>query len=205
VFALEGAALKRYRRRVQVVFQDPFASLNPRMTVAQIVSEPWLIHRDVLPRARWRDRVVELLEQVGLGAEHARRFPDQFSGGQRQRIAIARALALESEIVICDEAVSALDVSIQAQVIELLRELRDRLGLAYLFIAHDLPVVRELADRVLVMHRGRVVEEGPTERVFRNPEAAYTRALLEASPVPDPEAQAARRASAASGATVPGG
>jgi len=198
LFALEGAALKRYRRRVQVVFQDPFASLNPRMTVEQLVSEPWWIHRDVVPRARRRDRAAELLEQVGLGAEHLRRYPHQFSGGQRQRIAIARALALEPEIVICDEAVSALDVSIQAQVIALLRELRDRLGLAYLFIAHDLPVVRDLADRVLVMHQGRVVEAGATEDVFDHPQADYTRALLAASPLPDPDAQAARREAATS-------
>ncbi len=187
VFALPPAELLRLRRQIQVVFQDPYASLNPRMTVAQIVAEPWSIHRSLLPKAKRQSRVCELLEQVGMQPEHARRYPHQFSGGQRQRIAIARALALRPELIICDEAVSALDVSIQAQVIALLAELQRSFGLAYLFIAHDLAVVRDFADRVLVMYRGQIVEQGPTERIFERPEHPYTRALLAASPVPDPD------------------
>ena len=169
------------RRRMQFVFQDPTASLNPRMTIAQIVSEPWAIHKGVLPRERWRSRVEELLVQVGLRPEHADRHPHQFSGGQRQRIAIARGLALEPDLIVCDEAVSALDVSVQAQVIDLLKQLRRDLGLAYVFIAHDLALVRDFATSVIVMYRGQIVEQGPTEAVYGNPQHAYTRRLLAAS------------------------
>jgi peptide/nickel transport system ATP-binding protein len=184
VLAMDRPRLLAYRRRVQMVFQDPYSSMNPRMSVFQIISEPWIIHPDILPRPRWRDRVMELLDLVGLRPEHADRHPHQFSGGQRQRIAIARALACDPELIVCDEAVSALDVSIQMQVIELLAELRDRLGLSYLFITHDLPIVRNFADRILVMKSGRLVEEQPTEALFRHPVEEYTRTLVNAAPKP---------------------
>jgi peptide/nickel transport system ATP-binding protein len=153
------------------------------MTIEQIISEPWAIHPDVLPRKQWSARVGELLEQVGLSAGDARRNPHQFSGGQRQRIAIARALALKPEIIVCDEAVSSLDVSIQAQVIALLKQLKEDYGLSYLFIAHNLPVVGDFADRIMVMYRGKVVEQGRTEDVFTNPQHQYTKDLLASDPV----------------------
>ncbi len=170
-----------FRRQIQVVFQDPTASLNPFMTVGQIVAEPWAIHKDVVPHAQRANRVNELLESVGLKPEHVQRYPHQFSGGQRQRIAIARALALNPSIIVCDEAVSALDVSIQAQVIELLKALRRDYGLSYLFIAHNLPVVRDFCDRVAVMYRGKIVEAGDTAALFAAPQHPYTRDLLAAS------------------------
>jgi peptide/nickel transport system ATP-binding protein len=163
------------------------------MTVFQIISEAWVIHPDILPKSQWKDRVAELLGQVGLKPEHALRNPHQFSGGQRQRIAIARALALEPDLIICDEAVSALDVSIQAQVIALLGELRDRLGIAFIFIAHDLPVVRDFADHVLVMQRGQVVEHGTVRQIFEAPRQGYTQRLLAAGLDSDPDVQAERR------------
>ncbi len=181
------------RREIQMVFQDPTQSLNPRMSVGQIIAEAFAIHPEILPRDRWATRVRELLQQVGLDASHLHRYPHQFSGGQRQRIAIARALALEPKLIICDEAVSALDVSIQAQVIALLNRLQDDLGLSYIFIAHDLPLVRDFAHRVVVMQGGRIVEQGPVRQIFEAPREAYTRALLAASLDPDPEIQAERR------------
>ncbi len=181
------------RRDIQMVFQDPTQSLNPRMTVYDIIAEAFVIHRDILPKAQWKDRVRELLDQVGLEASHMQRFPHQFSGGQRQRIAIARALALEPKLIVCDEAVSALDVSIQAQVIDLLTGLQDKLGLSYLFIAHDLPLVRDFAHRVVVMQGGRIVEQGPVAQIFDNPRMEYTRNLMAASLHPDPDVQAKRR------------
>lgn len=188
VLQMGGKDLLAYRRRVQMVFQDPFSSMNPRMSVFQIISEPWVIHPDILPKSQWRHRIKELLMLVGLTPEHADRHPHQFSGGQRQRIAIARALACDPELIICDEAVSALDVSIQMQVVGLLSELRDKLGLSYIFITHDLPIVRNLADRILVMKSGRLVEEQATEALFRNPCEPYTCTLLNASPKPKWEA-----------------
>ncbi|MDP9812212.1 peptide/nickel transport system ATP-binding protein [Rhizobium tibeticum] len=184
ILKMDGNALLSFRRKVQMVFQDPYSSMNPRMTVFEIVSEPWRIHKDILGKARWHDRVVELLGLVGLKPEHAARYPHQFSGGQRQRISIARALACEPELVVCDEAVSALDVSVQLQVINLLADLRDRLGLAYIFITHDLPIVRHFADRIIVMKNGEIVEHAMTEEIFRNPQHDYTRQLINATPKP---------------------
>ena len=184
VFAMDRAALHKFRRRVQMVFQDPFSSMNPRMDIFSIISEPWQIHPDIMERARWRARVAELLNLVGLKPEHAERFPHQFSGGQRQRIAIARALACDPELIVCDEAVSALDVSIQVQIIELLADLRDRLGLSYIFITHDLPIVRNFADRIMVMRSGKAVETQTTENIFRRPRTSYTRMLIDAAPRP---------------------
>ncbi len=185
VTALNERQLKPLRRHAQLIFQDPYASLNPRMTIAQILAEPLALH-NVVASSRRRERVGELLRLVGLDARAARRYPHEFSGGQRQRIAIARALAVEPKLIVCDEPVSALDVSIRAQVLNLLRDLQHRLGLAYMFISHDLAVVKHVADRIAVMHLGRIVEIGPSEALFANPRHPYTRALLSAIPLPAP-------------------
>jgi oligopeptide transport system ATP-binding protein len=187
VTAMEGEALRAMRRDMQIIFQDPFASLNPRHTVGGIIGEALTIHGLVKTRQEMEDKVVQLLETVGLRPEHMRRFPHEFSGGQRQRIGIARALAVEPKLIVCDEPVSALDVSIQAQVINLLEDLQEKFGLTYLFIAHDLSVVEHISDRVAVMYLGRVVEVATAEELYANPLHPYTEALLSAVPIPDPK------------------
>ncbi|MEU9346234.1 dipeptide ABC transporter ATP-binding protein [Streptomyces sp. NPDC048278] len=184
---LSGKALKAVRRNIQMIFQDPYTSLNPRMTVGDIIGEPFDIHPEVAPKGDRRKRVQELLDVVGLNPEYINRYPHQFSGGQRQRIGIARGLALNPEVIICDEPVSALDVSVQAQVINLMEGLQDEFNLSYIFIAHDLSIVRHISDRVGVMYLGRLAEIGTDEQIYEHPTHPYTQALLSAVPVPDPQ------------------
>lgn len=193
IFGLSGREMRALRRRIQMVFQDPYTSLNPRMTVGDIVGEAFEIHPEAAPKGSRRAKVQDLLDVVGLNPEHVNRYPHQFSGGQRQRIGIARALALRPDVIICDEPVSALDVSVQAQVVNLLESLQREFGLAYLFIAHDLSVVRHISDHVAVMYLGKFVEVGAESQIYTDPRHPYTQALLSAVPVPDPSKRHERR------------
>ncbi|WP_424211975.1 ABC transporter ATP-binding protein [Streptomyces sp. BI20] len=192
IAGLSPRALKAVRRNIQMVFQDPYTSLNPRMTVGDIIGEPYEIHPEVAPKGDRRRKVRELLDVVGLNPEYINRYPHQFSGGQRQRIGIARGLALRPEIIVADEPVSALDVSVQAQVVNLLEKLQDEFDLSYVFIAHDLSIVRHISDRVGVMYLGKMVEVGTDTEIYDHPTHPYTQALLSAVPVPDPEARSRR-------------
>src|SRR5215475_2130879 len=191
LLGLDADALRAFRRQAQLIFQDPYASLNPRMTVSQILGEPLALH-DLVPAEGRRARIEDLLRLVGLEPRFARRYPHEFSGGQRQRIAIARALAVEPKLIICDEPVSALDVSIRSQILNLLRDLQQRLNLAYIFVSHDLAVVKHIADRVAVMNLGTIVETAETGALFASPRHPYSRALLSAIPVPKPHAKRGR-------------
>lgn len=193
IYKLSRREMHDVRRNFQMIFQDPYASLNPRMTVEEIISEPLDVYRIYKNNKDRRTRVVELLEIVGLSEEHAMRFPHEFSGGQRQRIGIARALALNPKFIVCDEPISALDVSIQAQVVNLLKDLQEKLGLTYLFIAHDLSMVRYISDRVGVMYLGHMMELSASEELYDNPIHPYTRALLSSIPIPDPDIQRSRK------------
>ncbi|MGH3356534.1 MAG: ABC transporter ATP-binding protein [Nocardioidaceae bacterium] len=185
--SLKPGGLRRMRRNIQIVLQDPYSSLDPRMTVGDIVGEPYEIHPDAVPKKQRRKAVQDLLDVVGLNPDHINRYPHQFSGGQRQRIGIARALTLKPEVIVCDEPVSALDVSVQAQVVNLFEQLQKEFGLSYVFIAHDLSVVRHIADRVGVMYLGKIVELGNENEIYEYPTHPYTQALLSAVPVPDPQ------------------
>ncbi|GAA0613615.1 ATP-binding cassette domain-containing protein [Paenochrobactrum glaciei] len=194
VINARGEQLKRFRRDVQMVFQDPYGSLNPRMTVEELIGEGLLIHKIEPSISARRKRVGEIMEMVGLNPSDMDRYTRSFSGGQRQRIAIARALAVGPRILVCDEPVAALDVSVQAQVINLLKDMQEKLDLAIVFVAHDLAVVRHLCERIVVLHKGRIVEEGDRDAIFNHPQDEYTRSLLAAVPVPDPALGRARRA-----------
>ena len=190
---VEGESLRRLRRRMQLVFQDPYASLNPRQRILETVAEPLVVHGTVRRASQAKDRVAELLELVGLPTDVMYRYPYAFSGGQRQRVGIARALSLEPDFIVADEPVSALDVSIRAQVVNLLQDLQERLGLTYLFIAHDLSVVRHISHRIAVMYAGKIVEIGSRDQIYEDPQHPYTKALLSAVPIPDPKLEATRQ------------
>jgi oligopeptide transport system ATP-binding protein len=192
IAAFAGKALGAIRRDMQIIFQDPYASLNPRMTVGAMIGEALAIHKLAKTRSEFEDRIAQLLRLVGLDPAYMRRYPHEFSGGQRQRIGIARALAVSPKLIVCDEPVSALDVSIQAQVINLLADLQDEFGLAYLFIAHDLAVVQHISTRIAVMYLGRIVELAPAEDLYEHPRHPYAEALLSAIPIPDPQARRER-------------
>jgi len=192
IYRLKGADLKALRREMAMIFQDPYASLNPRFSIADIIAEPLDIHGIAGSSKERKRKVEELLERVGLRSEHASRYPHEFSGGQRQRIGIARALAANPKFIVCDEPISALDVSIQAQVVNLLQELQRSLGLTYLFIAHDLSMVKHISDRVAVMYLGKMVELAESSELYANPKHPYTQALLSAIPIPDPEVEASK-------------
>ena len=191
ITSLDAVHMLPIRKRMQMIFQDPYASLNPRMTVGEIVREPMIIHG--IPKSEHHDRVTHLLRLVGLNSEQAGRYPHEFSGGQRQRIGIARALAVEPELIICDEPISALDVSIQAQIVNMLEDLQKSLGLTYIFIAHDLSMVKHISTRVAVMYLGRIVELAPSDELYRNPKHPYTISLLSSIPIPDPDKSDSRR------------
>jgi len=192
IYDLDKTEMMEVRRDIQMIFQDPYASLNPRMTVGDIIGEALDIHKLAVGQAR-TDRIYELLEVVGLNSEQANRFPHEFSGGQRQRIGIARALAVDPKVIICDEPISALDVSIQAQIVNMLEALQERLGLTYLFIAHDLSMVKHISHRIAVMYLGKIVELNTSSNLYKNPAHPYTQALLSAIPIPDPDVESKRK------------
>jgi oligopeptide transport system ATP-binding protein len=192
IFDMGSKEMRELRRSMQIIFQDPYSSLNPRQTVGDIVTEAWEIHKGIVPKSEHRERAADLLQRVGLSPDAINRYPHQFSGGQRQRVGIARALTLNPDIIICDEPVSALDVSVQAQVVNLLEEIQDEFGIAFIFVAHDLSVVRHISDRVAVMYLGRIIEIGNEKDIYEQPTHPYTQALLSAVPIPNPDGRDSR-------------
>lgn len=193
IFGMSRVQLRKWRRRVQMIFQDPYGSLDPRGSVREIISEPWVVHSGIYPIEEHKERARDLMQQVGLDPHHDGRYPHQFSGGQRQRVGIARALALRPDLIICDEPVSALDVSVQSQVVSLLKKIQDEIGLAFIFISHDLALVRHISDRVAVMYMGQIVEIGKEEDIYERSTHPYTQALLSSVPIPDPKSRGKRK------------